>query len=186
MRPLQARTTLHLALPRGFTPETRESIDVRLLFAIELRSLCVDAYPCHRRPRSGCPISIALETLGDGWTLLIVRDLMFKGRKTFKDFLLAEEGIASNVLAERLQRLECAGIVDKRRDVEDARRFVYRLTDKGMALAPVLVELVLWSARFEQTDAPPALVKAMRADREAFIASTRQVWKASNRSPRAL
>jgi len=134
-----------------------------------------------RSQRSGCPISIALETLGDSWTLLIVRDLMFKGRQTFKDFLDAEEGIASNILTERLQRLECTGIVVKRRDTEDARRFVYRLTEKGMALAPVLVELVLWSARFEQTDAPPAVVKLMRTDRDAFIASARQAWKASNR-----
>lgn len=135
-----------------------------------------------RHHRSSCPISIALETLGDSWSLLIVRDLMFKGRKTFKDFLQAEEGIASNILTERLQRLECAGIVVKRPDTEDARRFVYRLTEKGMALAPVLVELVLWSARFEQTDAPPAVLKLMRADRDAFIASARQAWKASNRA----
>ena len=138
-----------------------------------------------RRRRSGCPISLALDTIGDAWTLLIVRDLMFKWRESFKDFLQAEEGIASNVLSERLQRLECAGIVVKRRDAADARRLVYRLTEKGMALAPVLVELVLWSARFEQTDAPPAVVKAMRADRDAFIASMRQTWKASNRLPRA-
>jgi len=135
-----------------------------------------------RSQRSGCPISIALAILGDSWTLLIVRDLMFKGRKAFKDFLEAEEGIASNILTERLQRLKCAGIVLKRRDPKDARRFVYRLTEKGMALAPVLVELVLWSARFEQTDAPPAVVKLMRSDRDAFIASARQAWKASNRA----
>jgi DNA-binding HxlR family transcriptional regulator len=135
-----------------------------------------------RSQRSGCPISIALETLGDSWTLLIVRDLMFKGRQTFKDFLDAEEGIASNILTERLQRLECASIVVKQRDTEDARRFIYRLTEKGMALAPVLVELVLWSARFEQTDAPPAVVKLMRTDRDAFIASARQAWEASKRA----
>ena len=105
--------------------------------------------------------------------------VMFKCRKTFKAFLEAEEGIASNILAERL---ECAGIVAQRRDAEDARRFVYRLTEKGMALAPILVELVLWSARFEQTHAPPAVVKLMRADRSAFIATARQAWKASNRA----
>lgn len=124
--------------------------------------------------RSGCPISIALETLGDGWSLLIVRDLMFKGRTTFKDFLQAEEGIATNVLSERLQRLERAGILDKRRDSVDARRFVYRLTEKGMALAPVMVELVLWSSRFERTDAPPEVVEFMRTDRDAFIESARR------------
>jgi len=138
--------------------------------------------PARHSRRSGCPISIALETLGDGWTLLIVRDLMFKGRKTFKEFLQAEEGIASNILSERLQRLESVGIVVKLRDAQDARRYVYRLTEKGMSLAPVLLELVLWSAQFERTDAPPAVVRAMRADREAFIASARHAWKAAQRS----
>lgn len=138
--------------------------------------------PARQSRRSGCPISIALETLGDGWTLLIVRDLMFKGRKTFKEFLQAEEGIASNILSERLQRLESVGIVVKLRDAQDARRYVYRLTEKGMSLAPVLVELVLWSTQFERTDAPPAVVRAMRADRKAFIASARQAWKAAQHS----
>lgn len=132
-----------------------------------------------RERRSGCPISVALEILGDAWSLLIVRDLMFKGRKTYNEFLQAEEGIASNILADRLQRLEAADIVEKRRDPQDARRQIYRLTEKGVALAPVLVELVLWSARFEQTDAPPQVVKAMASDRRAFIAGVRRAWKAS-------
>ncbi len=120
--------------------------------------------------------------LGDAWSLLIVRDLMFKGRKTFNQFLLAEEGIASNILADRLQRLEAADILEKQLDPQDARRSIYRLTEKGVALAPVLVELVLWSARFEQTDAPPQVVKAMAADRKAFIAGVRREWKASRPS----
>lgn len=127
--------------------------------------------------RSGCPISIALETLGDAWSLLIVRDLMFKDKRTYNEFLQAGEGIASNILAERLRRLEAAGIIEKRRDAADARRFVYRLTSKGMDLAPVLVELVIWSARHEQTDAPPAVVRAMRSDRDAFIADVRKSWR---------
>lgn len=128
--------------------------------------------------RSGCPISIALETFGDAWSLLIIRDLMFKDKRTYNEFLHAGEGIASNILAERLRRLEAAGIVEKRRDAADARRFFYRLTSKGMDLAPVLVELVIWSARHEQTDAPPAVVRAMRSDRDAFIAGIRASWRA--------
>jgi DNA-binding HxlR family transcriptional regulator len=120
--------------------------------------------------RSGCPISIALELLGDAWSLLIVRDLMFKGRQRFNEFLAGEEGIASNILAARLRRLEGAGIVERRPDEDDRRRQIYRLTAKGIDLAPVLVELVLWSAKHEHTDAPPAVVRAMRRDRKAFIA----------------
>lgn len=132
-----------------------------------------------RQPRSGCPISVALELLGDSWSLLIVRDLMFKNRRTFNDFLTGGEGIASNILADRLRRLEDAGILEKRRDAADARRFVYRLSAKGIDLAPVLVELVVWSARHETTDAPPGVVRAMRSDREAFIAGVRQAWRES-------
>lgn len=128
-------------------------------------------------PRSGCPISIALEMLGDAWSLLIVRDLMFKDKQTYNEFLQGGEGIASNILADRLRKLEAAGIVDKRADPSDARRFIYRLSTKGIDLAPVLVELILWSARHEATDAPAPVLRAMRGDREAFIAAVRQRWR---------
>lgn len=130
-----------------------------------------------RRHRSSCPISIALELLGDAWSLLIVRDLMFKDRRTYNDFLAGGEGIASNVLADRLRKLEEAGIIEKRRDPQDARRFLYRLSPKGIDLAPVLVELVIWSARHEQTDAPPPVVRSMRSNRAAFLADVRRRWR---------
>lgn len=130
--------------------------------------------------RSGCPISIALELLGDAWSLLIVRDLMFKGRRTFNEFLAGGEGIATNILAERLRRLEGAGIVDKRPDPEDRRRMLYALTRKGLDLAPVLVELVVWSAAHEVTDAPPAVVRQMRSDRDGFIAEARRQLRATS------
>ena len=133
-----------------------------------------------RGRRSGCPISIALEMLGDAWSLLIVRDLMFKDRRTYNDFFGSGEGIASNILADRLLKLEGASIVEKRRDPSDARRFVYRLSEKGIDLAPVLVELVIWSARHETTDAPSSVVRAMRSDRAAFIANVRKRWMASD------
>ena len=127
--------------------------------------------------RSGCPISIALELLGDTWSLLIVRDLMFKGRHTYNEFLTAGEGIATNILADRLRRLERAGIVEKRSDPSDGRRAKYRLTAKGVDLAPVLVDLVVWSATHEDTDAPPPVVRQMRADRDACIAEVRRQWR---------
>lgn len=133
-----------------------------------------------RGRRSGCPISIALEMLGDAWSLLIVRDLMFKDHRTYNDFLGSGEGIASNILADRLLKLEGAGIIEKRRDLSDARRFVYRLSEKGIDLAPILVELVIWSARHETTDAPPSVIRAMRSDRAAFIANVRKRWMASD------
>src|SRR5213594_3085258 len=123
--------------------------------------------------RSGCPLNATLEVLGDRWSLLIVRDLMFKGRTTYKDFLAGGEGIATNVLADRLQRLEAEGIIEKGRDAADARRLVYRLTTKGLALAPVLVEMIVWGAGHYQTAAPPATIREMTQHRERFLADIR-------------
>ena len=134
--------------------------------------------------RSGCPISLALEIFGDTWSLLIVRDLMFKGFRTFNEFLDAGEGIASNVLTDRLSKLEGAGVIDKREHDADARRYEYRLTKKGIDLAPVIVEIVLWSARHEQTDAPPQIVRAMATQRAKFLADVRKGWESvSSRIP---
>lgn len=126
--------------------------------------------------RSGCPINVLLEMVGDTWSLLIVRDMMFFGRTTYNEFLNAGEGIATNILSDRLQRLECAGIVEKRRNPADARKFIYRLTAKGFDLAPMLVEMILWSAQHEETAAPPEIIELMKADREGFIAELRENW----------
>ncbi|MGE0129029.1 MAG: winged helix-turn-helix transcriptional regulator [Blastocatellales bacterium] len=134
--------------------------------------------------RSGCPINIALEIFGDRWSLLIVRDLMFKGRNTYKEFLEAEEGIATNILAERLQRLEAAGIILKLPDPADGRKTIYQLAPKGIDLAPVLVEMVLWSARHEETEAPPATIRKMRKNREQFIAGVRKALGETSKQSR--
>lgn len=99
---------------------------------------------------------------------------MFKDRRTFNEFLNAEEKIASNILSDRLQKLEAAGIIAKATDPDDARRFIYRLTEKGGDLAPVLIEIVLWSAMHEDTDAPPAIIKQMRTQRRQVIANIRR------------
>lgn len=123
--------------------------------------------------RSACPLNTTLEVVGDRWSLLIVRDLMFKGRTTFKDFLAGGEGIATNILADRLRRLEADGLIEKGRDAADARRLIYRLTPRGLALAPVLVELIVWGARHYDTAAPPATIRAMTEHRERFLADIR-------------
>lgn len=123
--------------------------------------------------RSGCPISIALERFGDRWSLLVIRDLMFTERRRFNEFLNAGEGIATNVLSDRLRRLEASGLVTRGPDPEDGRKAVYRLTPKGLDLAPVLVELVIWAAHHEDTEAPPALVRQMESDRLGFAAGLR-------------
>ncbi|HXH71199.1 MAG TPA: helix-turn-helix domain-containing protein [Mariprofundaceae bacterium] len=128
-------------------------------------------------PRSSCPINVTLETLGDAWSLLIVRDLMFFGRKSFNEFLNAGEKIASNILAERLQRLENAGIVTKQRDPDDARKYLYRLTEKGIDLAPLLTDMMLWAARYEEVTMPPEALREMQTNRAKFLANVRNQWE---------
>ena len=127
--------------------------------------------------RSNCPINLALETLGDAWSLLIVRDLMFKGRTSYKEFLDAGEGISTNILADRLQRLEALEIVSKTTDPEDARRYVYRLTEIGIDLAPLLVEMILWSVRHFKTDAPAEVIAEMTLHRGRFLKQVRKRWE---------
>jgi len=101
---------------------------------------------------------------------------MFKGLRTFGEFAGAGEGVATNVLADRLARLEEAGIIVRRRDPADARRIVYRLTRKGIDLAPVLIEMIVWADRYEETDAPSDTVRAMRTKRAAVIADVEDQW----------
>lgn len=96
---------------------------------------------------SRCPIARALDVFGDRWTLLIVRDLLFKGKTRFSEFADSHERIATNILSSRLARLEAEGVVTRSPDPEHARRHVYRLTDKGLDLVPVLLEMIEWSAR---------------------------------------
>lgn len=118
------------------------------------------------RRRSDCPIHFALEAFGDSWTLLIVRDLMFKGRTTYTEFLRAEEGIATNILADRLVRLERDGIIE--RDQQRASGG-YRLTAKGIDLLPIMLEVISWSAKHDpSTAAPRSFVRRVRADRGAL------------------
>jgi DNA-binding HxlR family transcriptional regulator len=131
--------------------------------------------------RSGCPVSISLELLGDRWTLLIVRDLMVRGYRTFKDFQGSGEGIASNVLADRLRRLTAAGIVTAETEQKDARRVNYRLTEKGIDLAPVLFDLLVWAARHEKTSAPAAFMGKL--NREEFLEEARRRWEARDNTP---
>ena len=119
-----------------------------------------------RQRKSDCPVHFALEVFGDAWTLLIVRDLMFKDRTTYTDLLHADEGIATNILADRLVRLEQDGIIAKGQDSRRAAASRYRLTPKGIDLLPIMLEIIQWSARYDpRTAAPRAFVKRLRADR---------------------
>ncbi len=131
--------------------------------------------------RSGCPLNASLEMLGDRWSLLIIRDMMLRGARTYKEFLECYEGIATNILANRLKRLMAYGIITTQPDPTDGRKVIYGLTEKGIDLAPVLTEMVLWAAGHEETGNQP-LVKQMRADKEKFLAGIRERWAARNSS----
>jgi DNA-binding HxlR family transcriptional regulator len=133
--------------------------------------------------RSGCPVSISLELLGDRWSLLIVRDMMVRGASTFRQFQRSGEGISTNILADRLHKLEAAGIAASEPAPEDGRSSHYRLTEKGIALAPVLLELLIWGAHHEQTDAPCEVIEQMEENRAAVLAETYRRWKERDPAP---
>jgi len=133
--------------------------------------------------RSLCPVSISLELFGDRWSLLIVRDLMVRGLRTFKDFQQSGEGIATNILADRLEKLTAAGIIEAEEEESDARRVNYRLTEKGIDLAPVLLEILIWGARHEKTAAPCALIDHMAENRAQVIAEARRRWRDRDQTP---
>jgi DNA-binding HxlR family transcriptional regulator len=113
--------------------------------------------------------------LGDRWSLLIIRDMMVRGSRTYKDFLASDEGIATNILADRLRKLQAHGIITTERDPSDGRRLIYLLTAKGIDLAPVLTEMVLWAAAHEDTG-NQALIRLMQKDKVQFLAGVRQRW----------
>jgi DNA-binding HxlR family transcriptional regulator len=128
--------------------------------------------------RSGCPLNASVEMLGDRWSLLIIRDIMLRGFHSYKEFLESYEGIATNILADRLRKLEAYEIIGTERDPSDGRKVVYKLTAKGIDLAPVMAEMVLWAAAHEDTG-NEALVKELQKDKQGFIAAVRQRWAAS-------
>lgn len=99
--------------------------------------------------RSGCPINLSLEVLGDSWSLIVIRDIMFGGRRHYRQLLNeSEEGIASNILSDRLKRLTAAGLVTKQPDPAHKQRQLYSLTEQSIQLVPVLVQLGVWGRKF--------------------------------------
>jgi DNA-binding HxlR family transcriptional regulator len=133
--------------------------------------------------RSGCPVSISLERFGDRWSLLIVRDLMIRGAHTFKDFQESGEGIASNILADRLRNLLAAGIITAGAEKTDGRKVNYRLTKKGIDLAPLVFELLVWASRHEETGTACAVMDKMEKNRDAVLAEVRRRWRERDSTP---
>jgi DNA-binding HxlR family transcriptional regulator len=124
--------------------------------------------------RSNCPISFALDVFGDKWSLLIVRDLVFTGKHTYSDFLKSDERIATNILASRLRTLESAGIIKRSPNKDDARKESYELTEKGLDLIPILMEFILWSAKYDpETIASKSFIAQARKIKSALLRKTK-------------
>jgi len=134
------------------------------------------------KPRSGCPLNVSVEILGDRWSLLIIRDMMLRGFRSYTQFLDSYERIATNILAHRLKKLEGYGIIATQQDPLDGRKHIYSLTEKGMDLAPVLTEMVLWTAAHEEHQ-NPELIRQIKKDKQKFLTGVRQS-RLGNSSPR--
>ena len=123
-----------------------------------------------QKRKSDCPINYAMEIFGDRWTFLIVRDLMFKGKHYYGEFLEAGEKIATNILADRLLLLEDSGIVSKTVDKQHKSKQVYKLTQKGIDLLPLLVEVIIWSTKYDKNTASDTkFVNRAKRDRDGLL-----------------
>lgn len=121
-------------------------------------------------PKSHCPINFALEIFGDRWTLLIIRDILFMGKRYYGDFVSSEEGISTNILADRLNLLEREGFVQKHDDEAHGSKYVYQPTQKAIDLMPMLLEMILWSAKYDpDTAAPQSTIAKMKKDKSGFL-----------------
>ena len=130
------------------------------------------------KKRSDCPISSSLDIWGDKWSLLIVRDLIFSMQCTYGDFLKSEEKIATNILATRLQMLESNGIITKLDHPDSKAKVLYQLTQKGIDLLPIMVEIHLWADKYSTI--PPernAIINELKNNKEEFLKSYTKLLK---------
>jgi DNA-binding HxlR family transcriptional regulator len=126
--------------------------------------------------RSECPLNASIEILGDRWSLLIVRDMMLRGFKSYKEFMDSYERIATNILADRLRKLEFHGIIEAEQDPLDGRKLNYVLTSKGIDLGPAMTEMVLWAGSHERVE-NQELIARMRKDKVKFNLEVRARWE---------
>lgn len=128
-----------------------------------------------KRRLSGCPIDYALDLFGDRWTLLLVRDLLFAGKRHFKELMESPERIASNILTARLKKLEERGLIARSTDPDNRKQVIYTLTEKGRDLAPVLVEMIRWGGRHDpNTLVPKSFVARFTRDNDQLLADVRR------------
>ncbi len=120
-----------------------------------------------------CPVTFALEIFGDRWTLLVLRDLLLESHNTYKDIRAANPSMATNVLADRLKRLQRRGLIDKSRDDRDARQYIYRPTLLAVSVIPMIVEMIVWGSEHGDGATDPEFVRRFHEDRDALIRELR-------------
>ena len=129
--------------------------------------------------RSDCPISCSLDVFGDKWSLLIIRDIMLRGKVSYSEFLCSEEKIASNILVNRLGVLEAEDMVVKEVSPVNKSKFVYRLTQKGIDLLPIVIEIMDWGAKYNLNCPRKELGKKIKKDKAAVIKELSQSLRAN-------
>jgi DNA-binding HxlR family transcriptional regulator len=118
--------------------------------------------------QSGCPVAFTLDTFGDKWSLLVLRDMFMNGKRYYGEFLESPEHVASNILADRLKRLEEARVITKNHDPENQKKYVYELTQKGVDLLPLMLEAITWGSKYlSGNTAPKEFLRRLKKDREA-------------------
>lgn len=142
--------------------------------AINAERYCMPTTP----EQASCPVSFALETFGDRWTLLVLRDVMLEARYRYRELLAANPGIATNILADRLKRLEQRGLISKQRDSADARQFIYKPTYLAVSLIPMLVEMMVWGARHGNGAIDEHFLSRFDTEREQLIRQLQQKARA--------
>ena len=133
----------------------------------------------HKNPNSEkCPITFALDIFGDKWSLIILRDILFKDKKYYGEFLRSDENISTNILANRLLKLETEGLISKTKDPNNLSKYIYQLTQKGKDLLPLLLDMIEWSVKYNPqpgvpsniiSGAPQNLLARLHEDRDALI-----------------
>ena len=134
--------------------------------------------------RSYCPVANALDVLGDRWTLLVIRDLMLMNKHEYREFLGGPEGIATNILSDRLKRLVCTGVIDFKSHPAHKTKKIYYLTQKGKDLLPLIVEMILWGGTYRASpNMPKARFQKIKRDPKKFIRKIFQdlkIWEEEN------
>jgi len=128
-----------------------------------------------RQKRSCCPITFALDIIGDKWSLLVIRDMVLFNKRYYHEFMDSAESISTNILADRLQKLEQKGLIHKKNDENHGKKFIYSPTEKGLDLLPTIIEMIQWSTKYDpDTRAPASQLKKINQSKTKYIEAIKE------------